>query len=113
MKKLLILILVLNAVEGMVATPAVGTEAGMWYPPNVNTASDNVLFTASAVTVFEIQDDAGPTYIVCLETATQPSYKMADRTTYATIANSLPEPTTIAMLGLCGLMLGRRKTTSR
>lgn len=113
MKRVLALMFILSVAEGSVATTVVGTEAGMWYPPNVNTASDDILLTASAVTIIEIQDDAGLAYIVCLETATQPSDKMTDRATYTTIANLLPEPTAIAMLGLCGLMLGRRKTTHR
>jgi hypothetical protein len=118
MKKLMSLILVLSVVEGLVATAEAGTEAGLWYPPlarprqqagppNVNAASDNVLLTASAVTVFEIQDDAGPTYVVCLESATQPSDKMTDGVKYATITSLLPEPTTIAVLGLAGLLFHR------
>jgi hypothetical protein len=113
MKRVLVSMLALSVVEGLAARASAEAEAEIWYPPNVNAASDNILLTASAVTVFEIQDDAGPTYIVCLEPATQTSYKMTDRVTYTTIANSLPEPTTIAMLGLCGFMLGRRKTTPR
>ncbi|MFH1371231.1 MAG: PEP-CTERM sorting domain-containing protein [Planctomycetota bacterium] len=136
MKRVLVSMLVLGVVEGLVARAAVGTEVGTaWHglearedtapcqrhvgagrmavPLLRNAASDNILLTASAVTVFEIQDDAGPTYIVCLETASQPSDKMTDRVTYAAIADSLPEPMTIAMLGLSGFALGRRKTTHR
>jgi hypothetical protein len=113
MKRVLVSMLVLSVVEGLAARASAEAEAGIWYPPNDDAVSDNILLTASAVAVLEIQDDAGSTYIVCLETATQPSYKMADRATYTTIADSLPEPTTIAMLGLCGFMLGRRKMTSR
>jgi hypothetical protein len=118
MKRVLVSMLILSVVEGLVATAEAGTEAGIWYPPlarprqqagppNVNAASDNVLLTASAVTVFEIQDDAGPTYIVCLESATQPSDKPAERVTYTSITSLLPEPTTIAVLGLAGLLFHR------
>jgi hypothetical protein len=107
MKKLMSLILVLSAVEGLVARAAAGAEAGMWYPTNGNCASDNILLTASAVTVFEIQDDAGPAYILCLENAAQPSDKMTDGVKYTTITSLLPEPTTIAVLGLAGLLFHR------
>jgi hypothetical protein len=113
MKRVLVSMLVLSVVEGLVATPAVGTEAGIWYPLNVNAASDNVLLTASAVTVFEIQDAAGPTYIVCLESAAQPSDKPAERVTYTSITSLLPEPATIALLGFSGFLMRRRKMTSR
>lgn len=118
MKKLMSPILVLSIVEAMAIGLAASAQAGIWYPPlarprqqagppNVNVASDNILFTASSVTVFEIQDDAGPTYIVCLESAAQPPYKPAEQVTYTSIVNLLPEPTTIAVLGLAGLLFHR------
>jgi len=123
MKKLLISIMVLGVVEGMVATTPVGTEEEIWYPPlarprqqagpqNDNASSDDILLTASSITVIEIQGDSSSAYLVCLETAKQTSYKMADRVTHASIANLLPEPITIAMLGICGFTLRRRKMTS-
>lgn len=107
MKRVLVSMLVLSVVEGMAQGLIADTQARIWYPPNVNAASDNVLLTASAVTVFEIQDDAGPTYILCLESAAQPSDKMTGGVKYATITSLLPEPTTIAVLGLAGLLFHR------
>ena len=111
MNKVLISMLVLSVVKGMIATPISATEAGIWYLPNENTGSDNALLTASAVTVFEIQADTAPTYILCLENAEQPSYKMTDGVKYATIGSLMPEPATIALLGFSGFLMRRRKTT--
>jgi len=107
MKKLLILVTVFSLAEADLATAAAGAEAGMWYPTNGNCASGNILFTASSVTVFGIQDGASSTYIVCLETPTQPSDKMTGGVKYATITSLLPEPMTIAVLGLAGLLFHR------
>jgi hypothetical protein len=72
-----------------------------------NTASDNVLLTASSVTIIEIQDNAGPTYIVCLEPIAQTAVNMPNGVTYTSIVNILPEPATIAVLGLAGLLFHR------
>ena len=121
MNKLLVSIMILSLVEAMAAA---GAGAGIWYPTNDNCASDNILLTASSVTVIEIQDDAGPTYIVCLESATQPSGKPsapgetspfggAERVTYTSITSLLPEPATIALLGFSGFLMRHRRNVRR
>jgi hypothetical protein len=85
----------------------------MWYPPNVNAASDNILLTVSSATVIEIQDDTSSTYIVCLEPGTKTADKMPDGIMYTSISRFMPEPTTIALLALCGFLWGRRKRSVR
>jgi hypothetical protein len=109
MKKVLVSIMVLSLVEATAA----GAEAGIWHPTNDKAVPGNVLLTATAVTVFEIQTNGTPTYILCLENAAQPSDKMTIGVKYAAIANLLPEPATIALLGLSGFLMRRRKITSR
>ena len=106
MKKMLIAILVSAAAA---VTTASGTETGIQYSSNFNAVSENVLFTATAVTVFEIQADAGPAYVLCLENAAQRPAEKTKSETYATITNLLPEPVTIALLGLSGFLMRRRK----
>jgi hypothetical protein len=105
MEKILILTLVLSVVVGLTATAA---EA---CPQNDNAVSNDIVLTASTVTVFEIQDESGSAYIVYLEAASQPSDEKVDGTAHTAVAELLPEPITLAMLGLCGFMLSRRKTT--
>ena len=109
MNKVVVTMVVLSVVEGLAATAAAGTEAGVWCPPTVNVSADNVLLTATAVTVFEIQDAAGPAYIVCLEIAAQPQSKPAERAAYTSITSLLPEPATIALLGFSGFLMRRRR----
>lgn len=110
MKKVLIAMLV-SAAAVTTSTTASETEAGIWHLSNYKTASENVLFTASAVTVFEIQQDNGPAYVLCLENAAQPSLKKNKNNTYSSIINLLPEPMTISLLGLSGFLMRRRNTT--
>ena len=55
MKRALVLMLALGVVEGLVVTAA-PAEAGIRRPSNEIAASDNIVLTASAVTVLEIQD---------------------------------------------------------
>ena len=105
MKKVLVLTLVLSVVGGSGAAEACLSKD--------KAVSTDIVLTAPAVTVFEIQADAGSTYIVCVETVSQPSDKKDDDAKYAAIIGLLPEPITIVMLGLCGFMLRRRKNTYR
>jgi hypothetical protein len=107
MKKMLIAILVSVAA----ATAVSGTETAIQYSSNFNSVSENVLFTATAVTVFEIQNGTGPAYVLCLENAAQRPAEKIKSDTYASVINLLPEPVTIALLGLSGFLMRRRKTT--
>ncbi len=112
MKKVLISMLVLGVpvLSAVERVEAAGAEAGIRRPSNEIAVSDNIVLTASAVTVFEIQDNSGSVYIVCLEEAVQPPGKPDERVTNTAIINWLPEPTTVALLGLSGFLMRRRKT---
>jgi hypothetical protein len=108
MKRILILTLVLSVVAGLTSTAKEAVR-----PQNDNAASNDIVLTASAVTVFEIQEDSSSAYLVCLENAKQKSHQKAETETHASITSLLPEPITLAMLGLCGFTLRRRKAMSR
>ena len=118
MKKYVVTILVLCVIEGMVLWLAEPGRVQSPLSPKTGPVSGNSLLNAQIVTVIEVQSDNEPAYLVCLEITDNESQPIpsAGRPHCPSVpdkvlsnVNLFPEPVTIALLALCGLLLGGRR----
>jgi len=123
MRKLLIIIAVFSFVSGV--------QGKVWFPLESNPASNNIYPATSPVITICIQNDNGQVYVINLELTDNEEQGIApipdshtlqgknasvklyegNRTAAmnTTSVQLFPEPMTIIMLGLAGLLLHRRR----
>ena len=101
MKKLMMFIMVL----GLTVLAANGTGLSF----NNSSATDNVPVTTSHDIVLGIQSDDGSVCTVYLEITDAGQPGLTGAFAHADIIHQLPDATTLALLGLGGLLYRRRK----
>jgi hypothetical protein len=100
MKKILMLIVVLGLVT---------LAAGWTGLSSNNVAADNIPQATSSDIMLGIQSDDGSICIVCLEVTDVGRPSPTAAWAQADIIHQLPDATTLALLGLGGLLYHRRK----
>jgi hypothetical protein len=106
MKKLMVLI--------MVVSTCASAKAGLSLSPNDNPAVENVFLTEAPAVTICIQADDCVVYSVFIEPSNDKGQLGVHREPiYTSIAHLLPEPVTVAALGIAGLLIQRRKVTIR